>query len=91
MIIALDYDGTYTADPELWLKFVKDALCKGHSVLCVTMRYPHEGATMDERLKALIPIHFTSRQAKLAFMMDKQIIPTVWIDDNPGWIFHNSI
>lgn len=25
MIIALDYDGTYTEDPDLWNKFLEDS------------------------------------------------------------------
>ncbi len=90
MIIALDYDGTYTADPDLWLKFVKDALYKGHKVICVTMRYQHEVVTMDERLKALVPVLYTSRGAKKPFLDKLQIYPNIWIDDNPNWIYENS-
>ena len=43
MKIALDYDDTYTQDPELWLRFVKDALERNHDVRVVTMRFPFEG------------------------------------------------
>ena len=40
--IGLDYDGTYTVDPDLWLRFVRQAKDRGHEVICVTMRYPEE-------------------------------------------------
>lgn len=34
----LDYDDTFTADPDLWRQFVSDALRRGHAVVCVTGR-----------------------------------------------------
>lgn len=39
MNIALDYDGTYTSDPSLWLRFVLDAQASGTPCMwsrCVT-------------------------------------------------------
>lgn len=42
MNIALDYDGTYTADPDMWLRFVEEAQAAGHKVFIVTMRYESE-------------------------------------------------
>lgn len=91
MLLALDYDGTYTADPDLWLPFVRRALARGHNVICVTMRYAHEGATMDEGLKGIIPVYFTDRQAKIPFLAAMGIYPNIWIDNNPVWLFQNSI
>lgn len=38
MKIALDYDGTYTADPALWDGFIARAKARGHSVWIVTCR-----------------------------------------------------
>lgn len=85
MNIALDYDGTYTSDPELWLRFVDDALARGHAVRVVTMRYPSEGGDMDKRLEARgVPAIFTSRKAKLKHCLEVcDWEPNVWIDDHP--------
>lgn len=80
MRIALDYDGTYTADPKLWDSFIDCAHRRGHTVTCVTMRYPTESIEIN------CPVVYTSRKAKAsAFTAD------VWIDDKPHWLFQDSI
>lgn len=89
MIIALDYDGTYTADPELWLEFVKHASRNGHKVICITMRFPHEN-TIDPRLTELIDVMCTSRKAKKQFARTQGVVPDIWIDDNPEWLFDDA-
>ena len=47
MLIALDYDKTYTADPALWDNFVDLAQSRGHTVKIVTMRRPDEAIDTD--------------------------------------------
>ena len=86
MRIALDYDGTYTADPELWEAFIHNAHAAGHEVVCVTMRYPHEGAPG-------IPcrVVFTSRLAKWRAMIERGEPVDVWIDDQPGYITQDAV
>lgn len=89
MNIALDYDGTFTNDPSMWLRFVADAQRQGHSVYVVTMRYPSEcdgtrGAILDPRLKSLsVPVVCTSRMAKRPVCEALGIRIHIWIDDNP--------
>ena len=39
MLIALDYDDTFTRDPEGWLNFAKLMKSRGHEIIGVTMRY----------------------------------------------------
>lgn len=79
MRIAIDYDGTYSADPELWKPFIYHAKSRGHEVTCVTMRYPHEPIEMP------CPVFYTSRKAKaIAFDAD------IWIDDSPRWLLQDS-
>lgn len=91
-VISLDYDGTYTADPELWLEFIKRAHERGHKVVCVTMRYLHEiqGADFDPRLKELVEVFPTSRKAKKQFMRTKGWHIDIWIDDNPDFLFEDA-
>ena len=38
MILSIDYDNTYTADPLLWDQFIVNALERGHTVYCVSFR-----------------------------------------------------
>lgn len=88
MIIALDYDKTYTADRALWGKFC--ALCEkaGHEVICITMRYNND----EERISNLPvnKIYYTGRKAKLIWAKNNNIHVDVWIDDNPGWLFDDA-
>lgn len=91
-VFALDYDGTYTGDPELWLEFVKRAQERGHKVVCVTMRHAHEttDADFDQRLKALVEIVPTNRKAKKHFMRTNGKHIDIWIDDTPEWLFQDA-
>lgn len=80
LAIALDFDGTYTADPELWQGFVLAAKQDGHEVTLVTVRYPTVGDgypdSAAERMG--IPVVYTAgRQKRAAFDAD------IWIDDMP--------
>lgn len=86
MIIALDYDKTYTADPALWELFIKNAINNGHQVICITMRYPEEAIILWP-----MPIHYTSRKAKKRWADANGIKVDIWIDDNPGWLFEDSL
>lgn len=93
MNIALDYDGTYTNDPNLWLRFILDCQAAGHSVWIVTMRYPSEcGEDMfDQRIKGLlVPVVATSRTAKKEFCRKLGIVIHVWIDDHPEAVLNDA-
>jgi hypothetical protein len=83
MIISVDYDGTYTADPELWDDFIKSALVKGHTVICITARTETIGQVVKDSIGQLVPIIFTGGQPKrqVAFQQGYQV--DVWIDDMP--------
>ena len=81
MIIALDYDGTYTTDPEFWNLFINNTKKSQHSIFIVSMRYPHETINNVD-----CEIIYTSRKAKSScFHAD------VWIDDHPYWILKDAI
>lgn len=91
MLIALDYDETYTADPELWLTFVIYARSRGHKVVLATMRYPTEDDLDPKLVKELDQVVFTSRQTKRPFLQQLGLEPAIWIDDHPEWIVDTSI
>lgn len=80
MKIALDYDETFTNDPELWISFVINAKNNGHSVSFVTYRNSNwNNSDIEEYAKILdICIVFSNgRQKAEVFDAD------VWIDDKP--------
>ena len=91
MNLSLDYDNTYTRDPEFWDMFIMNAVQRGHKVYCVTMRTPAEGEEVRRDLSQKVEaIHFTSRRNKHDFMFDQKISIDVWIDDMPFFIYYNA-
>jgi hypothetical protein len=89
MIIAIDYDDTYTHDPRLWLGFIRSAQAAGHRVVCATLRYEAEGGDMCAQLRSAVQVFFTGRKAKAAFLKAQGVEPHIWIDDSPAWIVHD--
>lgn len=88
MIIALDYDDTYTADKELWEPFIHHAVTRGHSISFVTFRHDGGGTyqqtlydnddIIEDAKRLGINIVFTNgKQKKHVHYAD------IWIDDNP--------
>lgn len=78
MRIALDYDDTFTADPELCKQFVRSAKLRGHEVAFVTYRHagPQNTDIMADAGKLEIPIIFCGhRQKSQCYEAD------IWIDD----------
>lgn len=83
MIIALDYDGTYTADSGLWDDFIRAARKNLHQVHIVTMRHESEPVRLGAKVDR---IHYTDRKAKRAYMELRGIQVQIWIDDRPEFI-----
>lgn len=92
MLIALDFDKTYSEDPELWNIFIRSCRERGHRILCVTARYPEENWFIEDTIGKQCQIIYTSRKAKLKFVNEeKNIFPDVWIDDDPLYIFKDHL
>lgn len=88
LIIALDYDDTYTADPVLWANFIITAHNLGHKVICVTARrdtYENREEMNRNFTHFLIniPIYFCNLKSKQREMDDKGVKVDIWIDDSP--------
>lgn len=91
MNIGLDFDNTYTRDPEAWNDFIDRFQQSGHNVYVVTMRHKQEGREVEEALaKRVDGIFFTGRKGKQKFMFDRGISIDVWIDDMPIWVTQDA-
>lgn len=91
MLIAIDFDGTYTKDPDLWLRFVRDSRACGHYVMIVTMRHEHENEQIDRQLSGKVDrIVYTGGKSKMRHMLFLGLKPDIWIDDEPHWIFRDA-
>ncbi len=89
MNIALDWDGTFTRDPQFYMQAIDMARYCGHNVYIVTSsHYDAEAkANMREALCGLmIPIVFTEGIAKAHFCKQQGIQIDNWWDDNPSAI-----
>lgn len=84
MVIALDHDGTYTADPQLWGEFIASCRTRGHRVICVTARSAVDRAHVV--VPKGVPVYFTDRSPKEWYMQKQGVKVDVWIDDNPSSI-----
>lgn len=92
MLLALDYDETYTRDPKFWDEVISIAAHHHHTIVCATMRYEHEGQDvirdLGDKVKAII---FTGRKAKHDAVSSAGYVPSIWIDDSPHWIYVDAL
>lgn len=84
MNIALDFDDTYTRDPNFWDAFIDLAINCGHDVRIVTFRK----STMRDSVldNMMIPVIYTEYTQKRKFTNSIGWIVDVWIDDSPEFI-----
>ena len=82
--IALDYDNTYSADPELWDQIVRLMQSRGWKVFIVTARMDTSQNHLDlDRVPNVNGKYFTSMTPKVDFMERQGITIDIWIDDDP--------
>ncbi len=87
LIIALDFDDTYTADPVLWSEFVKNAQKRGHYMMVVTYRMESYGSADIEAALPGVEIVMTGGKKKRQMLRDAGYPePSIWIDDMPELI-----
>lgn len=89
--LGLDWDGTASCDPGLFLKIINLLREAGNKVYIVTMRYESElngvegmfGPIPHELRSVVDGVFATGRRAKKEFMQEMGIEIHVWMDDNP--------
>lgn len=77
---ALDWDDTFTADPELFREFAKMATGRGHVVVIVTARFQNNISDIEAEGYEVIA---TGGAKKRAFCASVDYHPQIWIDDMP--------
>lgn len=95
MNLSIDFDETYTRDPEMWNLFIELAKHRGHTVYCITARAPSNLNKMEvyETIGKLIGEDnclFTDAMAKAKYAYDRGIHIDVWIDDLPSNVDNNK-
>lgn len=89
-LICLDYDGTYTDFKSICDLIIDKQSDFGYKVILCTMRTPEETNDDLEALSKRINVYFSSRQAKADYLSNLDIIPDIWLDDCPRWIYQNG-
>jgi hypothetical protein len=87
MIIALDFDETFTEDPTLWTAFVVKAKTRLHTVTFVTYRATSSSNSdieFEAECLGIDIIYTAGKQKQHCFEAD------VWIDDSPETIVSYS-
>jgi len=83
MLIAIDYDETYTAAPVFWDQVIKFGKTHGHDFICVTGRNDRD---VTEFIDSDIKTIYTDGEYKKVVCRKLGISPDIWIDDSPGFI-----
>lgn len=91
MNIGLDYDQTFTADPDLWRQFISDAERRGHRVVCVTGRREPPDFSREPRLPDSVPIVCAGPVWKRDAAAKAGHPIQIWIDDMPEMIAPSKI
>jgi hypothetical protein len=87
LTIAIDYDDTFTRDPELWRTFIAIAR-QHHTIICVSSRLPN--AKNFDEIKSMVPlcvsVFMSGVKNKKAHMKYLGVEVDIWIDDRPETI-----
>lgn len=86
MIIAIDYDNTYAADPNTFNKIIEVFQVAGHTVICVTGRSDNMGESVKNSIGKLIPVVFAGLLYKREAALKHGYKVDVWIDDMPEMV-----
>lgn len=88
LTIAIDWDGTISADPQTFHKVAALFAAAGHHVVVCTGRaFPPTGPEGGE---LIVPTYCTAGQAKAEYMREQGVHVDIWIDDDPLSITHRD-
>jgi len=86
MIVAIDYDDTYTADPTAWSAVIRLLQEFGHKVVCVTQRVDPWMQEVHDAFEPLnVPV-VSGGAPKVETAAEAGYFIDVWIDDYPRGI-----
>lgn len=93
LVIGLDFDETWTADPVLWQCFINLAIARNHTVVIVTGRKGLEGDVeeISQATKNKIPVVFAGSTPKRQAAEKQGFLVDIWIDDMPDMIEDPSL
>ena len=93
MNIALDFDRTYTLNPEFWDDFITKCQAEGHDIRMVTVRDDrYDRTAMIAEMETVLPVIYTRGVGKRWWVghFAEGWSVDVWVDDKPESITENS-
>lgn len=91
MIISIDFDDTWTRDPDAWRTFARLLHGRGHTVLVTTNRYAIPLATGEVYrvvgTRSVKEVIFAGAKPKRQAAREKGYDVDVWVDDSPEMVF----
>lgn len=85
LVIAIDFDETFTADCQLWCEFILNAQKRGHKVICVSARrneFSHR-RELTEALPEGVEVLLSYGTPKRMYAEAHGHQVDIWIDDLP--------
>lgn len=90
MILSIDYDDTYTRDPELWDALARLAMERDHQVWCVSARHQSHMTDAINSIGKVIGAERcvgTNGAAKRDHLFKEHgVYADVWVDDMPDTV-----
>lgn len=89
MIVAIDFDNTFTLDPETWINFMYDLWSEDHTAYIVTSRReddPISGYYTQRLIDMGVEIIYCDYKAKRKVCESLGIKVDVWVDDRPKYV-----
>jgi hypothetical protein len=88
MLIALDYDNTFTTAPDLWVQLIRIFKASGHRFICITSREntPRNQHEISQSIGQYMPVIYCNHVAKAKHAKNLGYKPDIWIDDRPETI-----
>ncbi len=86
MLIAIDYDDTFTADPMVWRKVITILQMSGHEVICVSSRFDTFENKREIVAATGLKVVLCGHNAKIDIVRKAGLLVDIWIDDQPYMI-----
>lgn len=84
MVISIDFDGTFSADPRMMREIIAVIKKHGHTPVLCTQRTPDYGRDVEQMVGTLVPIVYAGGKSKVKAMWEAGYKDVqFWMDDNP--------
>jgi hypothetical protein len=89
-VFVLDYDNTFSVNPEMWMQIVKIIKTNGYKIIGATARNRYEEIKDSRYFDACYMVVYCAGNSKQKVLQNMHIDDNIiWIDDDPQYIVHS--